>query len=43
MSMGDSGEIIFTVGKNLDGTYPYFCTIPGHRQAGMEGVLIISE
>ncbi len=23
------------------GTYTYYCTIPGHRQAGMEGTLVV--
>lgn len=25
------------------GRYSYYCTVPGHRQAGMEGQLIIGE
>jgi plastocyanin len=23
------------------GTYKYYCTVPGHRQAGMEGTLVV--
>jgi nitrite reductase (NO-forming) len=43
MSMGDSSEIIFSIGDSQTGAYPYFCTILGHRQAGMEGKLIVGE
>jgi nitrite reductase (NO-forming) len=32
---GSSVTLTFTVDKG--GTFTYFCTIPGHRQAGMEG------
>lgn len=40
-SKGDTTELTFTVGENQTGTYVYYCTQPGHRQAGQEGKLIV--
>jgi nitrite reductase (NO-forming) len=37
----DRVEVVFTAGES--GTYAYYCTVTGHRQAGMEGWLIVSE
>ena len=36
---GNSVTLEFTAGS--DGTFAYFCSLPGHRQAGMEGKLIV--
>ncbi|MGE5624514.1 MAG: copper-containing nitrite reductase [Bacillota bacterium] len=36
---GASTVIVFRTDKA--GTFPYFCTMPGHRQAGMEGKLTV--
>lgn len=33
----------FALRENQVGTYSYFCTVSGHRPAGMEGKLIIVE
>lgn len=38
---GASSVIVFRADK--PGTFPYFCTLPGHRQAGMEGHLVVGE
>jgi nitrite reductase (NO-forming) len=34
-------QITFKADKT--GVFPYFCTVPGHRQAGMEGKLIVGQ
>lgn len=42
-SMGKTTAVSFDVNADQTGTYAYFCTQPGHRQAGQEGKLIVSE
>ena len=36
-----SAVIVFHADKA--GTFPYFCQLPGHRQAGMEGKLVVGN
>jgi nitrite reductase (NO-forming) len=38
---GASSTIVFRADK--PGAFVYFCTVPGHRQAGMEGKLVVGE
>jgi nitrite reductase (NO-forming) len=40
MARGKTVSMIFTAGKS--GVYPYICTVAGHRQAGMEGRLVVT-
>ncbi len=39
VGQGSSTTLEFTPDK--DGTFAYYCSIPGHRQAGMEGKFIV--
>jgi nitrite reductase (NO-forming) len=39
--LGETTEVSFTVRSDWVGTYSYYCSVAGHRQAGMEGRLII--
>ena len=36
---GQTAKLVVTFKKN--GTYPYLCTVPGHAEAGMKGVLTV--
>lgn len=38
---GNSVTLEFTPGQ--DGTFSYYCNIPGHRQAGMEGKFVVGS
>jgi plastocyanin len=43
VKIGDEKELVFEVGDMQPGTYVYYCTVPGHRQAGQEGKSIVAE
>lgn len=35
------GSATLSLSNLKPGTYHYFCTVPGHREAGMEGTLTV--
>jgi plastocyanin len=35
------GSTTATIGNLKPGTYTFYCTVPGHREAGMEGTLTV--
>jgi nitrite reductase (NO-forming) len=41
MQIGQQTRIIFTADQ--EGTFAYYCNIPGHRAAGMQGRLIVGQ
>ena len=38
---GDQVELVFQVTPGKAGDHVYYCTFPGHRQAGQEGKLVV--
>jgi uncharacterized cupredoxin-like copper-binding protein len=42
LAVGGHGEEDEATVNLKPGTYTYYCDVPGHRQAGMEGVLVVA-
>jgi nitrite reductase (NO-forming) len=40
---GDTTDVSFEIGAEAAGAFPYYCTVIGHRQAGMEGRLVVGD
>lgn len=40
---GAGNSVTMEFSPDQAGTFPYYCTIPGHRQAGMEGKFIVGS
>jgi nitrite reductase (NO-forming) len=38
---GSATGVSFSVTEGQEGTYDYFCTVSGHRQAGMAGKFVV--
>lgn len=41
--MGEGSSDTITFVADEEGTFVYYCTVPGHRAAGMEGLLVVGE
>lgn len=41
--VGQGNSVILEFTPDREGTFAYFCDIPGHRQAGMEGKFIVGS
>lgn len=39
--VGQGNEVVLEFTPSQEGTFAYYCNIPGHRQAGMEGKFIV--
>lgn len=40
-AIGQTADVVFEISDS--GEFVYYCTVTGHRQAGMEGRLIVSQ
>jgi len=41
--IGDQAELVFEVGDMQPDSYVYYCTLPGHRKAGQEGKIVVTQ
>jgi nitrite reductase (NO-forming) len=41
--VGQGNSVVLEFTPNQEGTFVYYCAIPGHRQAGMEGKFIVGS
>ncbi len=41
--VGQGNSVVLEFTPDKEGTFAYFCAIPGHRQAGMEGKFIVGS
>ena len=41
--VGQGNSVVLEFSPDNEGTFAYYCNIPGHRQAGMEGKLIVGS
>ncbi len=41
--IGQGNSVVLEFSPDNDGTFAYYCNIPGHRQAGMEGKFIVGS
>jgi nitrite reductase (NO-forming) len=40
---GKDKQVVLEFTAGSEGTFPYYCAVPGHRQAGMEGKFIVES
>lgn len=41
--VGQGASTVIVFRADQAGTFPYYCTLPGHRQIGMEGQLMVGD